>query len=288
MRSVGKRRPREYPRHAKRTDGQRWLAAQASGPAPSLGLWDVARSALRAGRHHFGRVVATTLVVYLILVGVETLLSAVTTPSDTWSTVTGQFATSAFDLVGATFIAGFFCRSVGAAEHGLPEETTWEVLRDQPYSRLIRADLLVTASVVVGTFVLLVPAAAALSALGTEGSPILFVLIVPGFVILNLLGLVGSAIKLERRTVIDAARRSAQVVRRHFWTVFALITVPLLVGSEVATRLQDLVHHAPAASFVVRILTEGAVAALCGLIQSELGYRLLATAYIREASGEER
>jgi hypothetical protein len=288
MRSVGKRRPREYPRHAKRTDGQRWLAAQASQPLPSLGLWDVARSALRAGRHHLGRVVATTLVVYLILIGVETLLSAITTPSDTWSTVTAQLATSTFDLIGATFIAGFFCRSVGAAEHGLPEETTWEVLRDQPYSRLIRADLLVTACVAIGGFVLLLPAAAALGALDIEGSPILFILVVPSFVILNLLGLVGSAIKLERRTVIDAARRSVQVIRHHFWTAFALITLPLLLGSEAATRLQDLVDHAPAAAFLVRILTDGAVAALCGLTQSELGYRLLATAYIREASDEER
>jgi hypothetical protein len=287
MRSVGKRKPREYPRHAKRTDGQRWLAAQVSQPLPSLGLWDVARSALRAGRRHLGRVVLTTLVVYLILGGVETLLSAVTTPTDTWSTVTAQLATSTFDLVGATFIAGFFCRSVGAAEHGLPEETTWEVLRDQPYSRLIRADLLVTASVGVGTFIFLLPAAATLSALGVGGSPILLILVVPGFVIWNLLGLVGSAIKLERRTVIDAARRSAQVVRPHFWTVFALITVPLLVGSEVATRLQDLVAHNPAAYFLVRILTEGGVGALCGLTQSELGYRLLATAYIREASSEQ-
>jgi hypothetical protein len=231
-------------------------------------------------------VVATTLVVYLILGGAEALLSAITTPTDTWSTVTAQLATSTFDLVGATFIAGFFCRSVGAAEHGLPEETTWEVLRDQPYSRLIRADLLVTASVGVGTFLLLLPAAAALSALDIGGSPILLLLIVPGIVILNLLGLVGSAIKLERRTVIDAFRRSAQVVRPHFWTVFALITVPLLVGSEAATRVQDLVEHAPAAYFLVRILTDGVVAALCGLTQSELGYRLLATAYIREASGE--
>ena len=288
MRSVGKRRPREYPRHAKRTDGQRWLAAQVSLPLPSLGLWDVPRSALRAGRRHLGRVVVTTLVVYLILGGAEALLSTVTNPTDTWSMVTAQFATSTFDLVGATFIAGFFGRSVGAAEHGLPEETTWEVLRDQPYSRLIRADLLVTACVVVGIFVLLLPAAAALSALGIGGSPILLVLVAPGIVILNLMGLVGSAIKLERRTVIDAVRRSVQVVRPHFWTVFTLITVPLLVGSEAATRLQDLVTHAAAAYFLVRMLTDGVVAALCGLTQSELGYRLLATAYIREASGEER
>jgi len=286
MRSVGKRRPREYPRHAKRTDGQRWLAAQVSMPPPSLGVWDVARSALRAGRRHLGRVVLTTLVVFLILGGTETLLSAVTTPTDTWSTVTAQLATSTFDLLGATFIAGFFCRSVGAAEHGLPEETTWEVLRDQPYSRLIRADLLVAACVVVGVFVLLLPVAAALSALGIGGSPILLVLVVPGIVILNLMGLVGSVIKLERRTVIDALRRSAQVVRHHFWTVLALITVPLLVGSEAATRLQDLVDHAPGAYFVVRLVTDGGVAALCGLTQSELGYRLLATAHIREASGQ--
>lgn len=285
MRSVGRRR--EYPRHAKRTDGQRWLADQVSMPLPSLGVWDVARSALRAGRRHLGRVVMTTLVVYLILGGTETLLSAITTPTDTWSTVTAQLATSTFDLVGATFIAGFFCRSVGAAAHGLPEETTWEVLRDQPYSRLIRADLLVTAVVGVGFFVLILPAAAALSALGIGGSPFLLVLVVPGIVILNLLGLVGSAIKLERRTVVDALRRSAQVVRPHFWTVLALITVPLLVGSEAATRLQDLVTHAPAAYFLVRLLTDSLVAALCGLTQSEMGYRLLATAYIREASSED-
>lgn len=287
MRSAGKRQPREYPRHAKRSDTQRWLAAQVSMPLPSLGLWDVARSALRAGRRHLGRVVVTTLVVYLILGGVETLLSAVTTPTDTWSTVTAQLATSTFDLVGTTFIAGFFCRSVGAAEHGLPEETTWEVLRDQPYSRLIRADFLVTAGVVVGTFVLLLPVVTALSALDVGASPILVVLVLPGIVILNLMGLVGSAIKLERRTVLDAVRRSAQVVRHHFWTVFALITIPLLVGSEAATRLQGLVVHDPAGYFLVRMVTDGVVAALCGLTQSELGYRLLATAHIREASGSE-
>jgi hypothetical protein len=287
MRSLGRRRPRESPLHTKRTDGQRWLADQVSMPPPSLGLLDVAGAAMRAGRRHPGRVVITTLIVYLILGGAETLLSAVTTPTDTWSTVTAQLATSMFALVGATFIAGFFGRSVGAAEHGLPRQTSWEVLRDQPYSRLIRADLLVAACVMVGLLVFLLPGEAALSALGVGGSPILVFLIVPGMVVLNLLGLVGSAIKLERRTVIDGLRRSAQVVRPHFWTVFALITVPLLVGSEVAARLQDLVNQDAVAYFLVRMLTDGLVAALCGLTQSELGYRLMATVHIQEASGQQ-
>jgi hypothetical protein len=55
MRSLGRRRPREYQLLTKRPDGQRWLATQVSMPSPSLGLLDVARAAMRGGRRLPGR-----------------------------------------------------------------------------------------------------------------------------------------------------------------------------------------------------------------------------------------
>jgi hypothetical protein len=233
-------------------------------------------------------VVTTTLVVYVLLGGAETLVSVFTTPADTWSTATAQIATTAFDLLGATFIAGFFGRSVGAAEHGLPEQTTWQVLGSQPYSRLIRADFAVAACVIVSVLIVVLPGVAALHLVNLDRTSISFAFVIPGIVILTLLGLVGSAIKLERRTVISAIRRSPVVVRPHFWTVFALITVPMLLGSAGAASIQDLVNDSPLAYFVVRVLTDGVVAALCGLTQSELGYRLLATTHQREATVPDR
>jgi hypothetical protein len=238
------------------------LAAQGSEAPPSLRLRDIAGSALRAGRKRFARVAVAALVVYAVLGLASALIGSLVTPPNSWPQIVCQIALSTANVFGVTFLGGFFGRAVGASEHGLPQQTAWQVLRTQPYGRLIRADLLVSTACAIG----------------------FLLLIVPGFVVFTLLALTGPAIKFERRAGISALRRSAHIVRPHFWTVAALVTVPLVVGSAITSGVPELVSDPLPVSFVVRLVVEGTVAAICGLMQSELGYRLLAVTKVKETT----
>ena len=78
--------------------------------------------------------------------------------------------------------------------------------------------------------------------------------------------------------VIAALRRSAHLVRQHFWAVALLVVLPLAV----ATGIFDLVAPHPDSLWAVleilaiRGLAEALVEAAIGLILVELCYRLIA------------
>lgn len=236
------------------------MDAQSRRPPPALGLGEIARAALRAGRRRLLRVVVVTALVYAVLGAGKALGDAFVNPAHSWPQILGQVAYSAVNVLGITFLTGFFIRAVGAAEHGLPEESTWRVLRTLPYRRMIGADLLVTLCTAVG----------------------FLVLVVPGFVVFTLLAVTGAAVKFEHRAGIGALRRSAHVVRPHFRTVFVLTTLPIFVGGAITKTVVALVPHHLAVYFLVRLVAEGSAAAVCGLMQSEVGYRLLAATRAQE------
>jgi len=201
-----------------------------------------------------------SLVVYACLSAGETALDRFINPVNSWPRLIGAIGFFGFDLLGLTFLAGFLSRSVGIAEHGLPDLTLGGVLRSQPYGKLICADLLVTLCFIIGVVAL----------------------IVPGFVVFTYFALAGPVIKFEHRTVLGSVRRSCRLVRHHFSMVFTLVTIPFVFGSAVASAIEGLVTSPFLASFAVRVVAEGAVAASCGLVLSEVGYRLLATARVKE------
>lgn len=108
------------------------------------------------------------------------------------------------------------------------------------------------------------------------------ILVLPGFVVFTLLALTGAAVKFEHRSGIGALRRSAHIVRRHFWTVLVLATFPLFLGDAITKAVEALVQHHFGVYLLVRLVAEGTAAAVCGLMQSELGYRLLAATRVEE------
>jgi hypothetical protein len=243
------------------SDAKKWLLAQAGEMPPSLRVGEVARAALRAGRRRFARVVGATVIVFGGLGLAQAFVDHILDPVTSWPAALAQVALGAVNILGVMFLAGYFGRAIGATEHGLPDRNTWYVLRTQPYGRLIGADLLVSLCSGVG-FVLL---------------------ILPGFVIFTHLALAGAAIRFEGRTGIEALRRSAQVVRHHFWTVAALATLPLIVAGAILFGVDALSRQPFVVYFVVRLMAQGSIAAVSGLMLSELGYRLFATQYAQES-----
>ena len=91
------------------------------------------------------------------------------------------------------------------------------MLRSLPWGALIRADLLVAAIIVLGVLAL----------------------VIPGLIAMNLLAVVGPVIEIEERRPWAGLRRSAQLVRPHFWKVALIGTLPVLVASGLESALPD-------------------------------------------------
>jgi hypothetical protein len=127
--------------------------------------------------------------------------------------------------LGETLYAGLLHRLVGRVDRDDRLPRVSEVLRTLPYARLVAADVLLSAVVVVASAILLLP----------------------GLVVATLFALAGPLIILEDRRVPHAFRRSAQLVKPRFWLAFWLVTMPLLVvhgishGLEVAFTDEPLI-----------------------------------------------
>ena len=168
--------------------------------------------------------------------------------------VLADLGTSSVSLLGVVFLSGFLGRLVAEAEHGRPRASVREVLRSLPWSRLIRADFLVILLVVLG----------------------LVALVIPGLILLNLFAVVGPVIEIEHRAVSAALRRSAHLVRRHFWGVLVLATLPMLIAEELPSDVPKSHGLSAILTFLaVRVAAEGLVAAALGLVLVELCYRLI-------------
>ena len=102
-------------------------------------------------------------------------------------------------------------RLIGDERHLHEEESIGHIIRTFPYGRVLGADILVTLAIVGGTIAL----------------------IVPGLILMNLFALVGPLLTSEDLGVRAAMRRSARLVRRHFWLTFCLATVPLMVEEAI-------------------------------------------------------
>jgi hypothetical protein len=169
-------------------------------------------------------------------------------------------------LLGTVFLSGFLSRLVREVEGGSERASVWTVVRTLPWGRLIGADLLVGLLVVVG----------------------LIALVIPGLAAIVFFAVVGPVIEIENRPVIAALRRSAHLVRRHFWPVVLLVLLPLAV----ATGIFDSVAPHPDSLWAVleilaiRGLAEALVEAAIGLILVELCYRLIALDRVQEPGQE--
>jgi uncharacterized membrane protein HdeD (DUF308 family) len=223
--------------------------------APAVGVREIVAAAAKAGRRHAWRILVVSIVVSTISALVEIAADHLIDHTDLPLLVVGAVSSSGVSLLGAVFVSGFLCRLVGEAEHDQEDPTIRDVLRSLPGGPLIRADLLVTLLVAIG----------------------LLALVIPGLVALNLLAVVGPVIEIERRPARVALRRSAHLVRPHFWKVALIGTLPVIVATTVESALPDPAGAAEVALVIAaRGIVGGVLESVIGLLLVELCYRLIA------------
>jgi len=116
------------------------------------------------------------------------------------------------------FLSGLLEKLVGSERHGHPNSTLREILRELPWWRLLGADLLMTLMVVVGYVAFVVPGLL----IATWMTPLLVI------------------VNLERRPVRASMRRSYRLVRGHFWRVFSVGFLALVVVQAVGELVGGL------------------------------------------------
>ena len=172
-------------------------------------------------------------VVAPLAVAVE-LLSRVSGPIGV--RVGAVIAVLTMSVLGEVFCAGLAEHSVRRRQLGLPPQSLWELLREVPFLQLAAVSLVVSAVVLVG----------------------LALLIVPGLLVFPLLVLATPLVSLERTGVRSALRRSVAMVRGHYWPAAALTTVTF-IPAGLGDWLSDEIEHAHAplwTEIIVEIVTD--------------------------------
>jgi hypothetical protein len=224
-------------------------------PLPRLRAWTIVRNAMSIFRREFATVIVLAVVVLGGAAVVDTFvdLQAERTQKNAWVYAV-IIAATGISTIGSTFYAGMLDALVGSAAHGHPRQRLGVVLRNVPYVSLIAADLLLTIAELAGTVAF----------------------IVPGLVITTYLGISGPVINIEGLGPIAGLRRSAQLVRRHFWLVFLLSTIPVAIEHELVALVQSLVgQHSYALIFFERGVFGALIISVVGIVEVELAYALI-------------
>ena len=127
--------------------------------------------------------------------------------------VAAAFVFGAGALLGDVLYAGIVAAAV-IAERTKHEGSLRELLEGLPVLRLIAVDLLLGLVVVIG----------------------FLLLIVPGIVFITWFALVAPVVKVEHPPIRAAFRRSRELVRGHFWLVFAFV-IPIVIVAELLSGL---------------------------------------------------
>jgi hypothetical protein len=157
-----------------------------------------------------------------------------------------RVTTSVIGAFGFVFYAGLLDLIVGAYHRGEPDPTVREVIHQLPHGKLVVADaLLVTICGVLALF-----------------------FVIPGVIALTFFCLIGPVIVTEKHTIIGAFRRSASLVRPHFWMVLFMVVVPLLFEDQVMHALDlNLVHSRFIDEFLVSAILGAAIGSVVGLLE---------------------
>jgi uncharacterized membrane protein YhaH (DUF805 family) len=236
---------------------------------PALPAGPVWRAVARTARRYWWRILVVSIVVSAVSAVAEVVVDHLIDRADVTQAVGGSLGATGASLLGAVFLSGFLGRLVGAAEHGEagPDQRNVRisaVLASLPWGSLILADLLVTAVILAG----------------------LVLLLIPGLIALNLLSITGPVIEIEHRRPVAGIRRSAHLVRQRFWRVALIATVPLIVISGLESVLPDPAGTDNiAAALILRSVGEGVLEALLGLLLVEVCYRLIAAERGSAAAG---
>jgi hypothetical protein len=189
-----------------------------------------------------GSLLLLALVVFIPVSMLETLTTGVeidsldlTSGLQIAAVVGATAAITMTSLLGEVFYSGAVAISLTHPRHEKPPSLT-EVARRLNYGRLILVDIAYVVAVIVG----------------------LVLFFVPGILVFVWFGLAGPVVELEDRTVRDALRRSASLVRHNFWLVFFVLAPVELVGDLVSELVGDLVHGLLGHSFFATWMAETA------------------------------
>jgi hypothetical protein len=226
----------------------------------------ILRTAVRTGKHHPRPILIVAIVVALAIAAAEIISDNFVDPRNNVLSVGGTLSVEAIGLFGTILLAGFLCRLVGADLNGRAAThdgaavrdnnpvTVVKVLRTLPWVSLVAADVLFAVLTIAG-FLLLV---------------------IPGLIVFTLFAVVGPAIEIEHRKALSGLRRSAHLVRHHFWPVALLATLPQ-IGLAMAESVLPSPHGALHIFEVVvlRGIVMAPFEAAFGLVLVALCYRLI-------------
>ena len=226
---------------------------------PKLPVREILAEAARSFRADPGRIIAVAVAVSLVTEAIELVATEVLGDTNVPLAIAVEATSWVLSVLGAVFLSGFLCRIVDQNARDEPRPALWRVARSLPWSRLIRADILVFVLVVLGVIAL----------------------IIPGLIMFCLFALAGPVIEIENRPVRAALRRSAYLVRPHFWWVALLSAVPLAlpvdIGSDDPHGWAHIVEAIALHGFVAAVI-EAAVS----LVLIELCLRLIAQDKVRQ------
>jgi hypothetical protein len=217
---------------------------------------DIIRAAFTTYRREPLRIAVSALVVFGILGIAEARVDrSVGDPASEALAVVVTLA-AIFSTAGLVFYPALLDRI--ADEEGVvgrERQSMGQILRGLPYVRLIVADLLFVVVVTVG----------------------LLLCVVPGLVFMNLFAIAGPLITTEDLGVRAAFRRSARLVRSHFWLTLAVVTLPVFVEGTLEESVSGATHGGPVVLAVLVHAVFGAlIASVVGLFEVHLAGRLAA------------
>ena len=219
---------------------------------------EILAAAARAARSDPWRIIAVAVAVSLLTVLLDFVATDLLDDTNIPVVIASTSTSWVLSVFGTVFLSGFLCRIVGQAEHGRDRASIWQVARQLPWSRLVRGDMLVFVLVVLGVIAL----------------------VIPGLVMFTLFSLTGPVIEIENRPVRAALRRSAHLVRPHFWWVALFAAVPLAVPIRIQIGPGARSPAPTVAHVVEEVILHGFVEALIeaavGLVLVEMCFRLIA------------
>jgi hypothetical protein len=233
----------------RRAQGRGLDALTLPPPQPS----EIVRSVVSILRAHPTRVFGLAAAVFGTTAALQALVEVMVVEgnfSDEIEAV-ARVTTAVIGAFGFVFYAGLLDLVVGAHHRGEPDPTVREAIHGLPLTRLVVADvMLVTICGVLALF-----------------------FVIPGIIALTFLCLVGPVIVTEQHTVIDAFRRSARLVRPHFWMVLFVVVIPLLIEDQILHGLDfNYIGTRIIDEFLVSAVIGAGIGSIVGLLEVVLAH----------------
>jgi hypothetical protein len=215
----------------------------------------VIQTAARILRGRPRRVVGTAAVVFgataLISALVEVEIVEAGAPIEV--DALAQILASVVSAFGIVFYAGLLDLVLRSFLEGRKDPPLRVVLRALPLTRLLVADLVLI--------------------FASAGAALFFV--IPGLMVFTLFGLVGPLLVSEDLKVFAALRRSAHLVRPHFFMAFFLVTIPFLIEDQLLHGIDlDVYGNRLLGACLVSAFIGATVGSAVGLLEVVLAHEL--------------